>query len=124
MTESKPVRSFEDLQVVQRAYAASLEIHRTSLRFPQSEQFALADQMWRASKSICANIAEGFGKQRDSSAEFKRFLVIAIGSCQEMQVWTRYTLDLGYVDEATSSKWRGEYEEIAKMLRGLQQSWK
>jgi four helix bundle protein len=35
------------------------------------EQYALADQMRRASKSICGNIAEGFAKQRSSSAEFR-----------------------------------------------------
>ena len=124
MTESKPVKSFEDLQVFQRAYAASLEVHRASLEFPRVEQFALADQMRRASKSICANIAEGFGRQRDSSAEFRRFLVIAIGSCDEMRVWMRYAVDLGYVAEGIGAKWRGEYAELAKMLRGLSESWK
>jgi four helix bundle protein len=58
------VSSFEDLEVFQRAYRVSLEIHEQSLRFPKIEQYALADQVRRASKSICANIAEGFAKQR------------------------------------------------------------
>ena len=44
-----------DLQVFQRAYALSLEVHQASLAFPQIEQFALADQIRRASKSICVN---------------------------------------------------------------------
>lgn len=92
------VRTFEDLDVFQRAYALSLEVHRATLTMPKVEQYALADQMRRASKSICANVAEGFGRQRASSAEFKRFLSIAIGSCDEMQVWTRYASDLGYVE--------------------------
>jgi hypothetical protein len=48
------VSSFEDLEVFQRAYEVSLEMHRESLRFPQIEQFAMADQIRRASKSICA----------------------------------------------------------------------
>lgn len=117
------VRSFEDLLVFQRAYAVSLEVHRTSLTLPKAEQFALADQMRRASKSICANIAEGFGRQRASSAEFRRFLTIAIGSCDEMQVWTRYAFDLGYVAEETTGAWKREYVELAKMLRGLSESW-
>ena len=58
------VGSFEDLDVFRRAYRASLDIHRASLGFPAIEQYALGDQVRRASKSICANIAEGFGKQR------------------------------------------------------------
>ena len=91
------VRSFEDLEVFQRAYRMSLTIHRESLRFPEHEQRALGDQLRRASKSIPANIAEGFGKQRLSKAEFRRFLMIAIGSADEMRVWIRYCFDLGYI---------------------------
>ena len=111
--------SFEDREVFQRAYRLSLEVHRESLKFPRIEQHALAGQVRRASKSIAVNIAEGFGKQHLSAAEFKRFLMIAIGSADEMRVWSRYCLDLGYIDEGTWKHWRDEYQEIAKMLQGL-----
>jgi len=120
---SGSIKSFEDLQVFQRAYAISLDVHRASLIFPKMEQYALGDQMRRASKSVCANIAEGFGRQRASSAEFRRFLVIAVGSCDEMQVWVRYASDLGYIAEETAAAWKGEYVDLAKMLRGLSKSW-
>ena len=120
----KPVRTFEDLEVFQRAYRLSLEIHRESLSFPAREQYGLADQIRRASKSIPANLAEGFAKQRASAAEFKRFIGMAVGSADEMRVWIRYALDLGYVDETTWRRWRDEYQEIAKMLRGLSRSWR
>jgi len=66
------------------------------------------------------NIAEGFGKQRGAVAEFRRFLRIAMGSADEMRVWIRYCLDLGYIDEPTWHRWRDEYHAIAKMLQGLQ----
>ena len=88
------ISTFDDLDVFQRAYAISLDLHRASLTFPRIEQFGLADQIRRASKSICANLAEGFGKRRRSSAEFKRYLLMAIGSADEMQVWIKYCLDL------------------------------
>ena len=97
----------------------SLEVHRASLEVPRIEQFALADQVRRASKSICANIAEGFGKQRQSRTEFHRFVMMAIGSADEMQVWTLYCRDLGYIGAETAERWRGEYQEIARMLQGL-----
>src|SRR5262245_15114896 len=113
------VRSFEELEVFQRSYRISLEVHRESLKFPPIEQRALGDQVRRASKSIPANIAEGFGKQNISQAEFKRFLLVAQGSADEMRVWIRYCLDLGYIDEATWKRWRDEYQEVAKMLNGL-----
>ncbi len=92
--------------------------------FPAIEQRALGDQLRRASKSICANIAEGFAKQGGSAAEFKRYLSIATGSSDEMRVWARYCLDLDNIDEATWRRWRDEYREISKMLQGLSKSWR
>jgi len=113
------VRRVEELEVFQRAYRLSLEVHRASLDFPRIEQFALADQVRRASKSICANLAEGFGRQQQSRPEFRRFLIMAIGSADEMQVWVLYCRDLGYVEPEVVERWRGEYREIAKMISGL-----
>src|SRR5712691_6480192 len=113
------VSTFEDLEVFQRAYRISLEVHRASLKFPEVERHVLADQIRRASKSICGNIAEGFGKQRRSSAEFKRYLLMAIGSADEMRVWLRYCSDLEYIDQEMCAMWRDEYRQIAKMLQGL-----
>ena len=117
------ITSFEDLEVFQRAYRVSLSVHRERLEFPSIEQGALGDQVRRASKSIPANLAEGFGKQAHSAAEFKRFILIAIGSSEEMRVWSRYCLDLGYIEEAAWRRWRDEYHEISKMLEGLHQRW-
>jgi four helix bundle protein len=115
----RKVVSFEDLDVFQRAYRLSLEIHRVSLDLPPIEQHALGDQMRRASRSICANIAEGYGRQKRSKAEFKRFLQMAIGSSDEMRVWARYALDFGYVEEALWLRWRDEYQVITRMLQSL-----
>ncbi|MGB0720531.1 MAG: four helix bundle protein, partial [Bdellovibrionales bacterium] len=55
-------RTFKDLLVYQKSFAIATAIHKSTLTFPKIEQYALADQMRRASKSVCANIAEGFGK--------------------------------------------------------------
>ena len=79
--------------------------------------------MRRASKAICANLAEGFAKQRRSPAEYRRFLQMAIGLADEMRVWLRYCLDLGYIDEPTWQQWRDDYHEIARMLTGLHAAW-
>ena len=111
--------TFESLEVFQRAYRVSLDLHRSSLQFPKIEQIGLADQIRRASKSICGNIAEGYGKRRRSRAEFKRYLLMAIGSADEMQVWLRYCSDLEYVDQKTCAQWRDEYRQIARMLQAL-----
>jgi four helix bundle protein len=119
------ISSVEDLDVFRRAYAVSLDLHRASLKFPKIEQFGgLADQVRRASKSICANLAEGFGKQRQSNLEFKRYLLMAIGSADEMQVWLKYCSDLGYIERRTCERWRDEYRQIARMLQSLATKWR
>ena len=50
---------------------------------------------------------------------FGRFLMMAIGSADEMQVWTMYCRDLGYIGSEVAERWQGEYREIARMLCGL-----
>jgi four helix bundle protein len=119
----RTIQRVEDLEVFRRAYRVSLEVHRASLEFPRIEQFALADQLRRSSKSVCANLAEGFAKQGYSAAEYRRYLLAAIGSSDESQLWLRYCVDLGYVEEATGRKWQDGYIEISRMLRGLHASW-
>ncbi len=118
------IKSYEDLDVYNRAYAIALEIHNFSLDLPKIEQYALAGQIRRASKSICANIAEGHAKQHRSSAEFKRFLSICAGSSEEMRVWLKFCRDLNYLDHEQWCKWDQEYDEISKMLNGLIKKWK
>ena len=117
------IKGFEDLDVFRKAYRVSLEIHQLTLQMPREEQYGLADQLRRTSKAICANLAEGFGKQSVSKVEFKRFVLMAMGSADEMRVWLRYCLDLGYVGESQWKSWRDEYQVIAKMLTGMRKAW-
>ena len=117
------IRDFTDLMVYQKAYQQSLEIHRETMKFPKIEQYELCSQMRRASKGICANIAEGFGKQNISKAEFKRFLLMAMGSADEMRVWARYSFDLGYIKQLQFDSWNRSYIDVAKMLNGLHAKW-
>ena len=54
----------KELRVYQRAYALSLKIHKLIQAFPKIEQYGgIADQLRRSSKSITANIVEGYTKQ-------------------------------------------------------------
>lgn len=118
------VSSFEELNVYQSAYQIALDIHKATLSFPKIEQFALGDQMRRASKAICANIAEGFGKQHKSAPEFKRFIVMAMGSTQEMVVWMNFAVDLGYIEKDTAKDWKNSYTVIARQLNSLHTNWR
>ncbi len=112
---------FRSLKVYQRAYKASLELHRLTMTFPRFEIYELGSQMRRASKSIAMNIAEGYGK-RKSAAEFKRFILMALASCDEVRVQLDYCKDLAYVTQERFSDYSSEYVEIGKMLTGLYKS--
>ena len=118
------IRSYEDLEVFRIAFALSLDVHRTSLTFPRHEQFELAQQLRRSSKSICANIAEGYGKQGASTAEFGRYLSMAIGSADETRLWCSFCFELGYIRQGMWDDWRERCQRIARMLQGLRRNWK
>ena len=108
------------LDAFRRAYDLSLEVHRVSHRFPKSEQYGgIADQLRRASKAVCALIAEGAGRQKGSDSEFRRYLIMAIGSLEESKLWCRYARDLDNVDDATCAAWLDEFSQIARMLQTL-----
>lgn len=113
------ITSYKDLLVFQKAYAVSLTVHKASLSFPKFEQYALADQLRRSSKSVCANIAEGFGRQRQSKAEFKRFIMLAIGSAEETMLWLDYVGDLSYEESNICRQMQAEYTSVIKMLHTL-----
>ena len=117
------IQSFRDLKVYERSYKAALSVYRMTSRLPHDEIYGLTSQLKRASTSIPLNIAEGYGK-RENVNEFKRFLLMAIGSCDEMKVLLDLTKDLGFIDEASYKIYEQEYEEIGKMLMVLRSKWK
>lgn len=111
---------YEDLEVFKRAYGLSLEMHRASLTWPREEQFGgIADQLRRSSKSVCALLAEGSARQWSSQAEFRRYVIMAMGSADEVRLWCRYAEDLGYVEEAVARRWQEEAGVVARMLQSL-----
>ena len=113
-------REIGSLLVFQRAYTVSLDVHRASLTFPKIEQFSgIADQLRRSSKSVCALLVEGAGRQGDNDVEFRRYVRMALGSLEEARLWCRYAEDLGYVSAETVAGWNAAYGELARMLQGL-----
>ncbi len=113
-------RDVNSLEVFRRAYDLSLDVHRASLVFPRIEQFSgIADQLRRSSKSVCALLVEGAGRQAESNVEFRRYVRMAIGSADEARLWCQYAEDLGYIASGPATAWRAELSDIARMLTGL-----
>ena len=109
---------YRELHVYERSYKAGLAIYEMTKTFPEEERYGIVSQMRRAGTSIPANIAEGYAK-KESQDEFKRFLMMALGSANEMNVWIDYARDLGYITAERHKKAGQEYEEIGKMLRAM-----
>ena len=118
-----PIRSYRDLEVFKESYAAALDISKLTKRLPQYEQFELGKQLRRAARSIPANIVEGWAK-RASVAEFKRYLQVAIGSCDEVKFWLQMAKDEGYIPDELVNTQSGRYNKIGAMLAGLWKKWR
>ncbi len=73
--------------------------------------------MLRAAMSIPANIVEGTGK--GSSAEFCRFLSIAVGSTSELEYHLMMARDIGVLSNSDFDALSGQAIEIRRMLCGL-----
>ncbi len=116
------IASFRDLEVYQRAMTALVEVHKFALAFPDYERFALTDQVRRSSKSIPANIAEGYGR-RKSTREFKHYLTLALGSANETIVHLEIARALTYGDPAAAAALIESYTVICKMLYRLIEAW-
>jgi four helix bundle protein len=120
MWDQVTARSVWSLDVFRRAYRLSLDLHRASLTWPKAEQYGgIADQLRRSSKSVCALLVEGAGRQPGSNTEFRRYVIMAVGSADEARLWCSYAADLDLVPLATSQAWQDEFSEIARMLHGV-----
>jgi four helix bundle protein len=115
------VTDVTDLEVYQESLKLLKEIYKLVAKLPDSER----DTKWqlqRASKSIPAQIAEGFGK-RHFQKEFRRYLLIAIGSSDEIVTHLR-TLAMIIDNLAEESNiLLDKYRILSKRLNALHKSW-
>ena len=106
------------------AYIKACEVRRCVYqlikKFPKEEQFALCDQMRRASVSITSNIAEGM--TRYSNKDKVRFLEISFGSLMEVMSQLEVALDEEYINQKEFGDLETLIAETARVLSGLQNS--
>ncbi len=104
-------KTFEDVEVWQKAHVWVLGIYRLTENFPRHELFGLTSQLRRAAVSVPANFAEGFRKT--GKADKLRFYNIAQGSLEECRYYLILAKDLKYGDV---QQLKFDLEEISKML--------
>ena len=118
----KPIRSYRDLQVYRLAYASAMDIFRATKSMPPEERFSLSDQIRRSSRSVCANISEGWA-QRRYEAKFRNRLSDAEGSASETQTWLDFGKDCGYFKSELHKTMSSNYDRISAMLYRLAEHW-
>ena len=108
--------SFEDLEVWKECRKFRNQISTTTEKFPKEEKYCLTDQIKRSSRSVTANIAEGYG--RFHFQENAQFCRQARGSLTETLDHLICAVDLGYINEVDLSSHRIQYEQCLKLLNG------
>src|ERR1700756_2556408 len=94
------IKTFFDLDVYRLGNEYAMRIFVITRSFPKSETYSLTSQIVDSSRSICANIAEGWGR-RTYESEFKKFLVYSMGSLQETKSWLQFACQCKYIDNDT-----------------------
>ena len=117
------IASYRDLEVYKEAYQMFLKIHKMTQEYPSVERYEIGAQIRRAAMSIPLNIAEGYGK-KSSELDFKRFLKMAMGSCNEVQVMLDMSKDLNYISHGIYKEYADKYDVLGRRLNTLIQKWK
>ena len=112
-------RSFEDLEIWQRACSLAVRVYEV---LQDCKDYGLKDQMTRAAVSIASNIAEG--AERDSKAEFIRFLHIAKGSAAELRTQVYIACRIGIILDQLEKELVDELKSLSSMIHGLIKSLK
>lgn len=111
--------SFEELEVWQRATNLAVRVYDG---LKTCRDFGLKDQMTRAAVSIASNIAEG--AERDTKAEFVRYLHIAKGSAADLRTQIYIASRVGVLGTKEQESLVDELERISSMIHGLIKSLK
>ena len=110
-------KGFEGLKVWQKAHNLMLDIHTRLIPIlPKDEKWGLCDQIRRSSRSIGANISEGYG--RHYYMDNVRFCYQARGSLDETVNHLRVAIDLQVCPDELYRDLRSQAAEERNLLNG------
>lgn len=109
------IRTLKDLDIYQVSFELAMDIYKAVQCFPKSELYSLTDQIKRSSRSISANIGEGWAKRRYGKIFFKH-LLDAYGSCEETKIWLDFSEACGYLRRDEYLKLSNGYNRLSAMI--------
>ena len=98
-----PIKSYKDLEGYQLSFTLPMDIFQFSRKFPKEEIYSLTSQVVRSSRSVSANIIEGWAKRTYENV-FKQHLIDALGSLTETENWLLFAKACDYIDNETLNK--------------------
>ncbi len=116
------IQKCEDLKVYNLSFDCAMNIFQLTKNFPKEEIYSLSNQIRRSSRSVSANIREGFAKRKYPDV-FIRHLNDAIGSSEETITWIDFSHKCGYLSAKQASALKKEYNSIGAMLFKLIKGW-
>lgn len=116
------IQSYKDLEVYKRSFKLAMDIFWLTKKFPKEEVYSLTTQIVRSSRSISANIVEGWAKRQYENV-FKQHLIHSLGSCAETENWFLFAKECLYIDQKTFDQFSDELDQIGKMINKLHQNW-
>lgn len=109
------VQRFEDLDVWKRARVLTNKVYEASNAGAFARDFALRDQMRKASISIMSCISEGFERE-SGDKDFRHYLSMAKGSSGEVRSQLYTALDAHHLTEQQFEELYGLCLEVSRML--------
>ncbi|WP_405399994.1 four helix bundle protein [Maribacter sp. Asnod2-G09] len=106
--------SFEDLEVYKLSITFTGKIYKLLEKQSLKSDFAMVDQLRRATISISNNISEGF--ERETDKELIRFLYFSKGSSGEVRNLFNVMEEIGYFDKRELIEYREQVVVISKQL--------
>ena len=110
-------KDYTELIVWQKAMLVAEQVYSLTKKLPKEELYVLSDQMRRCAVSIPSNIAEG--QERNSTADFLRFIGIAQGSRAELETQVILCKRIGYLERTDTEECLRLLNEVGKMLNAI-----
>ncbi|MOA26744.1 hypothetical protein D3C78_1475590 [compost metagenome] len=107
--------TFRQLLVYKKGFELAQEIYSITKNFPKEELYSLTDQIRRSSRSVCANIGEGYRK-RKYPKHFISKLSDSDMENSETQVWLDFALANHYISQQIYLELDNKADEIARLL--------
>src|SRR3989344_4487556 len=108
------ITKLADIEIYRQALLLARDIYALCRNKALQREYSLIDQLKRATISVAANIAEGYG--RNTKKDFSQFLSIALGSVNEVITYLDF-IELQY--NLDTSELKDKYDILCRRIHSF-----